>query len=436
MNSRERVILSLKHREPDRIPIDFGGTDSTGITAIAYNNLKKFLGIKDDVTRIQNISLQLAEPEEEILEMFTSDVISLDRTLPPSINTNVNWQEWALNDDSKAMVPTSFRASIGNTAISACPELDGKIRLVQDNKGGWQLVENKIIKAIKPRASVFFDDVYHPLEKIESRKEVDQFFEGAYDPKVKYPNLLNEQDVKSIKERASYLCENTDYAITGNFGGSILAGAEYLRGHIKFWSDLIRRKDFADYLEEKIFEYHKKNLRLWLEGVKDYIQIAVFGDDLGHQSGPLISPKIYHEFIQPYQKELYQYVKKNSRLFVFLHSCGSIYSLLPDIINAGVDIINPVQISAKDMEAPKLKKEFGDLLTFWGGGVDTQRILGISSPEKVVDNVIENINTFAPGGGFVFATVHNIQANVPPENVISVFKTIKEFRQYPIRSSK
>jgi uroporphyrinogen decarboxylase len=134
--------------------------------------------------------------------------------------------------------------------------------------------------------------------------------------------------------------------------------------------------------------------------------------------------------IYPYQKELYQYVKKNSNLFTFLHSCGSIYSILPDIVDAGVDIINPVQISAKDMEPKKLKEEFGDELTFWGGGVDTQRVLGSGSPSDVEKNVRENIEAFAPGGGFVFASVHNIQANVPPENIVAAFQAARKYGSY------
>jgi uroporphyrinogen decarboxylase len=187
-------------------------------------------------------------------------------------------------------------------------------------------------------------------------------------------------------------------------------------------------------LEEKLLEYYKKNLRLWLEGAKDYIQVAVFGgDDLGTQVGPQISPRVYREMIQPYQKELYQYAKKSSNLFIFLHSCGSIYHLLPDIIDAGVDIINPVQISAKHMDPTRLKKEFGDKITFWGGGVDTQKILGACTPEEVSKNVVENIRAFASGGGFVFATVHNILANVPSENIIAVFDTVKKYGEYPIK---
>ncbi|MEM2489231.1 MAG: uroporphyrinogen decarboxylase family protein [Thermoplasmata archaeon] len=434
MNPRERVLMALEHKEPDRIPIDLGAMRSTGITAIAYNNLKKYLGIKGGETRVYDIVQQLAEPEQNILNLFGVDVIDLNRTLPPAYPYDeIKWTPWTLPDNSNAMIPTAFCASVGTLAISACPESKGKIKLVENGKGGWMLKENGLIRSIMPKTSLYFDDAYHPLEKAENKKDIDEFFEGSYNPKINWPPLLNKEDSEAIKKRAKYLYENTDYAIMGGFGGSLFEAGQYLRGYANFLIDLVKRKNFAHHLEEKLLEYHKKNLKFWLEGAKDYVQIVVFGgDDLGTQTGPQISPKVYREMIQPYQKELYQYVKKNSNLFVFLHSCGSIYHLLPDIIDAGVDIINPVQISAKYMDPIKLKREFGDEITFWGGGVDTQRVLGTCTPDKVSENVLANIKAFASGGGFVFAVVHNIQPNVPPENIIAVFETVKKHGKYPI----
>ncbi|MEM3872081.1 MAG: uroporphyrinogen decarboxylase family protein [Nitrososphaeria archaeon] len=425
----------MQHKEPDRIPVDFGGMRSTGIMAIAYNRLKNYLGVKVGETRVYDIVQQLAEPEQDILSLFGVDVIDLNRTLPPSYPVDeIKWVNWTLPDGSPAKVPTAFCASVGTLAISACSETKGRIKLVEDGKGGWMLKENGLIRSIKPKASLYFDDAYHPLERAESKKDVDRFFEGAYDPKISWPPLLTKEDTASIREKAKYLYENTEYAIMGGFGGSFFEAGQYLRGFTNFIIDLEKRRDLATYLEEKLLEYHIKNLKFWLEGAKDYVQIVVFGgDDLGTQVGPQISPKVYREMIKPYQKELYQYVKKNSNLYVFLHSCGSIYQLLPDIIDTGIDIINPVQISAKHMEPIKLKKEFGEEITFWGGGVDTQKVLGSCSPEEVSKNVIENIRVFAPGGGFVFATVHNILANVPPENIVTVFETVKKYGKYPIK---
>lgn len=256
---------------------------------------------------------------------------------------------------------------------------------------------------------------------------------GSNNPIVSYPPLLSKDSVKSVRRKAKHLYENTDYAIMGGFGASFFEALENLRGYNNFLIDIVKKRDFTIYLEEKLLDYFKRNLRVWLDATRDYVQIIVFVDDLGHQGGPIISPKTYREIVQPYQRELCQYVKRNSKMFVFLHSCGSIYSLLPDIIDTGIDIINPVQVSAKDMDPTRLKKEFGDDLTFWGGGVDTQRVLGNGSPEDVSKNVIANIRAFAPGGGYIFAAVHNIQANVPPENIVSTFGSVKKYGKYPLQ---
>jgi uroporphyrinogen decarboxylase len=430
MNSRERVLLSLKHREPDKVPVDFGGMGSSGIMGIAYSHLKKYLGIKEGGTYVHDIPQELATPEEKILKLFGVDCIDLNRMLPPAGPSDVEFRSWALPDGSSAKVPTAFSASMAPIAVRASPESTGKVKLLPDDRGGWVLKEGNLVRLVMPKGSLYFDDVYHPLERAESRKDVDAFFEGSYDSSINWPPITSESDAVSLSARAKHLHDNTDYAIMGGFGGNFFETGQYLRGFKNYLVDLIHRKDLVSYINEKLSEYYKRNLKIWLRAGKDYIQVGVFGDDLGGQGGPLLSPKMYHEIIQPYEKELYQYVKKNSNLFVFLHSCGSIYSLLPDIVDAGVDIINPVQISAKDMEPKKLKKEFGDKLVFWGGGVDTQKILWSGTPEEVTQNVKQNIAAFAPGGGFVFATVHNIMANVPPENIVATFGAVKKFGRY------
>ena len=430
MNSRERVLLSLRHKEPDRIPVDLGGMRSSNIMGVAYNNLKKYLGIKKGETRIYDIAQQLAEPEETILKLLQVDTIDMSRTLPPAAPSDIDWESWILPDGSPVKVPSAFSALATAITVSGASKLKGRVSLVPDGKGGWLLREGDLVRLVMPKGSMYFDDAYHPLEKAETKKDIDSFFEGSFDPTLNWPPLLTKEDASLLRTKSKYLYDNTSYAILGGFGGNFLETGEYLRGYQNYLVDLIRKKDLIMYLQEKLVEYFKQNLKVWLDAVKDYIQVGVFGDDLGHQGGPLISPRIYREMIQPYEKELYQYVKKNSRIYIFLHSCGSLYALLPDIIDAGIDIINPVQISAKDMEPIKLKRDFGDELTFWGGGVDTQRILGFGSPQEVSKNVRMNIEAFAPGGGFVFATVHNIMSNVTPQNVIAAFDTVRKYGKY------
>ncbi|MGQ9781120.1 MAG: uroporphyrinogen decarboxylase family protein [Nitrososphaeria archaeon] len=430
MNSRERVLSSLQHREPDKVPVDLGGMRSTGIMGIAYNRLKKHLGLVEGETRIYDIAQQLAEPEEKILKFFEVDCVDAARTLPPAGPSKITWVPWRLPDGSDAMVPTAFSAAATVITVSPATKYEGKVNLVPDGKGGWLLKEDNLVRLAMPKGSLYFDDVYHPLEKAEGKREVDAFFEGSYDPKVGFPPMMSKKDAESLRLKAKYLHDNTKYAILAGFGGNFFETGQYLRGFKNYLIDLIRHKELVTHINEKLLEYYRKNLALWLSSVGGYVHVGVFGDDLGSQDGPLISPKLYREMIQPYEKELFQYVKRNSNLYVFYHSCGSIYQLIPDIIDAGVDIINPVQISAKDMQPLRLKKEFGEELTFWGGGVETQRILGFGTVEDVRENVKKNIEVLAPGGGFVFATVHNIMANVPPENIVAVFEAVKRYGGY------
>ena len=430
MNSRERLRLSLSHKEPDRVPVDLGGMASSSIMGIAYNQLKKHLRISGGETRIYDIAQQLAEIDSDMLKILGVDYVDVGRTLPPAGPSDLGWRPWALPDGSPGRVPTAFVALPAPIAFPASSKASGKVGLVSDGQGGWVLKENQLVRAIMPKGALYFDDAYHPLKNVETKKEVDDFFAGSYNPSIGWPPLVSKADAESLRIKAKYLHDNTEYAILAGFKASFLEAGEYLLGFENYFSYLLRRRDLVAYLNEKLIEYYMTNLKMWLPAVKDYVQVAVSGDDLGSQEGPLVSPKLFHELVHPHQRELYQYVKRNSDLFTFLHSCGSIYRLIPDIIEAGIEIINPVQISAEDMAPKKLKSEFGDDITFWGGGVDTQTVLGLGTPEEVKQNVKHNIEAFAPGGGFVFASVHNVQANVPPENVVAAFQAAREYGEY------
>jgi uroporphyrinogen decarboxylase len=235
--------------------------------------------------------------------------------------------------------------------------------------------------------------------------------------------VVSDEELRFLEMRAKTLYENTDLAIMANFGGNILETGQSLRGWGQFMMDLATGGAFLEDLIEGIVETQLMNLSLYLEAVGDYVQIIQFGDDLGTQDRPQMSRRMYQKYLKPGHQKLYQYVHQESDCAVFLHSCGSIYPLIPDLIEAGVDILNPVQTSAANMEPEKLKAEFGDQITFWGGGCDTQQVLPNASPEEIKQHVTERINILAPGGGFVFNPIHNIQANVPPENIVAMFET-------------
>jgi uroporphyrinogen decarboxylase len=406
MNSRERVLTALRHEEPDRVPIDLGSMPSTGIMAIAYVKLKKYLGLKGGVVRVYDVGQQLAEPEKEILEMFNVDVISLTRTLEPCGPNSERWKKWRLPDGNECEVPTWFN-----------PEPDGA--------GGWVIRDGQgRVVSKMPKDSLFFDSVYHPLEKLESIKVVEDYdWEGL---KIKNDNYF-----MNLRKRAEYLHNNTTYAIHFFGAGGVHEWGQGLRGWSNWLLDLTFNKKLASLLLDRMIEVVMYNLKKYVDALKDYVQVIGFGDDLGIQTGPQVSPRVFKEMLKPYYTEMFQYVKKHSKMFVFLHSCGSIYELIPDLIDAGVDILNPVQISARNMEPWKLKKEFGKQVTFWGGGVDTQHVF-YKKPEEVYEHVKNNILAFAPGGGYVFNQVHNIVANVPPENVVAAYKSAYENGHYPI----
>ncbi|MEE4311220.1 MAG: uroporphyrinogen decarboxylase family protein [candidate division KSB1 bacterium] len=397
MTSRERVLTTLRHEEPDKVPIDFGAMRSTGIMAIAYNALKTHLGISGGETRVYDIGQQLAEVEEPLLQRFEVDVIDLANTMG---QTSDAWREWTLPDGSRGYVHDIFY-----------PERE-------DN--GWVIRDKGSIVARMPEGVLYFESVNPTLENAKTLKDIEAY----------QWHLYTDEDLKDLEQRARRLYEDTDYAIMGGFGGNILELGQALRGWSNLMMDLAMNQSFAEDLMDKMVEVHLKNLEGYLQAVGDYIQVIQMGDDLGTQHATQLSPDMYREMIKPRHKKIYQYVKSHSDLYVFLHSCGSIYDLIPDLIDAGVDILNPVQTSANKMDPSVLKDEFGDTITFWGGGVDTQHILPDGSTDDVRDDVEMRMRIFAPGGGFVFAPIHNVQANVPPENVATAFETVINTRDY------
>ncbi len=239
--------------------------------------------------------------------------------------------------------------------------------------------------------------------------------------------LLTDEQLKALADRAKLLDETTDYAIMAAFGGSILEMGQKLRGWERFMEDLAEGGAFTEDLIQGMVEKHLKNLALYLEAVGDHVQIIQFGDDLGTQDRPQMSRRMYQRSIKPGHKQLYHFVHDHSQCKVFLHSCGSITPLIPDLIESGVDILNPVQTSANNMAPEVLKAEFGDQLVFWGGGCDTQSVLPNVSSDEIWAHVTERLQIFTPGGGYVFNQVHNIQANVPPENIVAMYDAARTF---------
>ncbi|MDK6029354.1 uroporphyrinogen decarboxylase family protein [Ignisphaera sp. 4213-co] len=254
---------------------------------------------------------------------------------------------------------------------------------------------------------------------------------------------ISTEHLEFLKKRAEWLYKNTDYALLFFSGYAYLGGCamgfhewgQGLRGWAKWLADLRVRKPLAEAILDQMMEILKYNVENIVSTLKDYVQVIAFGDDFGTEEGPQISVEIFREFYKHRFEELFSIVKRRSKMFIYFHSCGSIYPIIKELIDAGIDAINPVQISAKGMDPEKLKRDYGEQVTFWGGGADTQHVLPFAKPDEVVEHVKKLIKIFAPGGGFVFASVHNIQPPTPPENIVAMFETAYKYGKYPIRAS-
>lgn len=410
MTSRERVITALKHKEPDILPWDLGGMRSTGIMGIAYINLRERLGLRIDYPRIYDVGQQLAWIDEDVRSLLGIDVIALD-TEKVLADRYYGWRPYNLPNGAPALIPAYYRVEY---------HADGSRLLYND----LHILASRPIAsppiAKMPAKGFYFDSIRHELENAQSVEDIEKWEMETY----------SERELNILREEAKRLYENTDYAIMGSFGGNIIEGGQTLMGWENFMSALLGNRKLVEALIEKLVDGYLRNLELYLSAVGDYIQIIQMGDDLGTQTGPQLSPKLYKELISPAHKKIYQFVhEKKPNIFVFLHSCGSVYEFIPFFIEEGVDILNPVQISAVNMEPEKLKREFGRDIVFWGGGCDTQRVLPFGTPQEVYEHTREMIRIFSPGGGFVFCQVHNIQANVPVENILAMFKAVQDARQ-------
>ena len=402
MTSKERILLTLKHKEPDRVPIDLGGMRSSGIHAIAYNKLKRYLNCEDKSVRIFDLGQQLAVVDDEIRERVSSDVVELKR-LDGGFGTRINsWKQIDLFlDGGEYYVPTDFNPKVladGSFAI----EIEGKI------------------VALMPKGGYYFDSRYAPLANASERKEID----------IILSNRITDEELDFLEAQAREIKNNTDCAILGSFGGNFMEMGHMLFGYREFMVSLILNKSFIEYFLSKLEEKYLEEIELYLNRVGKYIDIIVLGDDYGTQEGLQISLEMFRQLFKPHLKALGDFIEKRSDVYIFLHSCGSVSKLIPDFIDAGIQILNPVQTSAKGMSPEFLKREFGKDIVFWGGGCDTQRILPFGTLEEVENDVKKRIDIFAPKGGFVFAAIHNIQQEVSPEKCLRLFDTARDYGKY------
>jgi len=382
MNSRERLLLSLEHREPDSIPIDLGSTNVTGITKLAYESLLKYLNIDDEIKIIDPMQ-QLVRVKNEILEIFKVDTIKFTAN-PPS-----NWT----------------------------------LTITQDIDNYYFIDEWGIKWRMPKKTPRYFDFKKHPLANTPLNRV----------KKYKWPDPDNKGRFRGLRKKARKLSSQNNKAIIATHpnGPGIFELACWLVGMEEFMITMVTDTKKAYYILNGIAGVYKRVWENYLKEIGEFIDVCVISEDLGTQCGPMISLKLFKQMIEPFIKELITSIKSRTKAKIFLHSCGDVSIFIPSLINIGVDILNPIQVSASNMnDTAKLKAEYGKDLVFWGAGCDAQNILPFGNKQKIVTEVRKKINDLKKNGGFVFAPIHNIQDGIPPENIVTMFKTAISSGQY------
>ena len=380
LTHRQRILKALNHEEPDRVPIDFGSTGNTGITSYSYDNLKKYLGINTE-TNILLKYMKLVEVEEEILKRFDVDTRGI----------------WTGCDDiwEDILFP------------------DGSY---QDE---WGVIR------YKSPTSHFYEIVKSPFKEGLSSNAIDRFM---------WPDPNNKGRIMGIKEKVKYLRENTDYAVVLYVMGGFTTLSQSMRGLEGWLEDILLEPELVGELLDRTLAYQMGLTTAALKDANCDVDVVHFGDDLGTQNGLMISPETYRKIIKPRQAKLFENVRNNSNAKILYHSCGSNYEVFNDLIEIGMDAYNPVQHNTWKMDCKTLKEEFGSKVTFWGG-IDTNYVLPRGSTDEVAEEVKKRISILAPGGGYVLNSVHNIQPEVPPENICAMFDAARKYGRYPIKES-
>ena len=415
MTHRERIKKALSHQVTSKIPIDFGGTNVTGMAAVSYLKLLEGLGIKDRLPKIYDFGQQLSLPDREIIEMFGSDLIDPGQGF---LKESSNWRKFTVPfNGMEYLIPVY---------------IDDLVDLLTDEKSTIYIKDKDgTILGKMPRSAVHFNQEYWPYG--ESDMITDSFnLKQSSKHQWAIPNTPNNYNINTedgfhiISSTLKRLHKDTDYAMIYPVGGSTILGGTILRGFDNFLCDIYQDRIGTRRLLDHLVEGHLELIEKVIQAAGEYVEAILFYDDFGHQEGTFIPVEVYRDMFKPFHKKMWDMIHEKSNCKVMLHCCGSIYELLPDFIEAGVDILNPVQTNAKDMEPVRLKKEFGKYLTFWGGGCDP-KTLALGSEKEIAEEVKKRIDVFSIGGGFVFAPILNITAEVPANNIIAMYKTAMEY---------
>jgi len=420
MNSRERVIASLNHKQPDYLPLDLGGCGQTGMSASTLYKLRKEYGLDEHPILISEPYQLLGEIENDLLEKIGADVVPLwnrDNLLGIS-NFNLT-KHWNMSDGIPVLMSENFEYDVDDRGYTFV------------YPGG----DRSVAPSLKmTKDGFFFDNIERAPEYDEDNLTPLEDFKDAF-------TLRNEIDCEHWEKQSRSKYENSEYAIMGMLGGMGLGDAAEIPGpfvkhpsgirSVSGWLEAhILYPEYVSAVYEMQTEMALKNLELYRESIGDRIQsIWLSGTDFGSQNAPMQSVNSFRTLYKPYYRKVNDWIHTNTSWKTFYHTCGAVSEFIPDFIDMGMDILNPVQCSAAGMDAGMLKEKFGDNIVFWGGGVDTQHTLPTGTPKEVYDEVIKRCEIFSPNGGYVFAAIHNVVAKVPPKNLVAMFEAVNDFRR-------
>ncbi len=382
MTGRQRMLAALNHETPDRVPIDLGG-NQTGIHKFAYLDLIKHLGIEDEL-QIMDAVQQLARPCEELLERFHVDTRYI--------------------------------------AAGSASDYDGTIVTNQRDGRTWHdLTDEFGVRWSMPDDHPYYMDItHHPLAEATIDDIADYPFPKGDDP----------GRFEGLREKALQLKNETPYAVVSGIAGVTYEYCWYMRGLERWFMDMLTEPEFCEALLDQTMKFWLDYFRGFLDEVGDLVDVIMIGDDLAGQTGPLFKPDFYRKIVKPRQKQIPQYIRSRTDAKIWYHTCGACAVYIPDLLDNGIDALNPVQLGIPGMDRAELKSQFGDRLTFWGGAIDAQHTLPTATVEKVREEVRYNLEVFKPGGGYVFNNVHNLQAGIPPENIVAMYRAAYEHGFY------
>jgi len=424
LSSRERVNLALNHREPDRVPLDLGGSPVSGMHVSTVYRLRQALQLDEPGTPVKVVEpfQMLGEIKPDLMQAIGADVIGLSGTKTMFGFKNEGWKAWTTFDGTPVLVPAGF-----NTA----PEANGAILMYPEGD------RNAPPSGQMPSGGWYFDAIIRQPPLDENALNIEDNLEEF--------GLITDEELAHFQREAKRLANETDKAIFANFGGLSfgdiglvpapwLKNPRGIRDVAEWYMSTVTRRAYITHLFERQCEIALANLARLHHAVGDVVSVVlVSATDFGMQSGPFISPKNYRALYKPFHKQLNDWIHRHTPWKTFTHSCGSVMAFLDDFVDAGFDILNPVQCSATNMDPATLKQKYGHRITFWGGGIDTQHALPFGTPEQVRAQVRDRIHIFAPDGGYVFNSIHNVQALVPIENVLAMYDAVREYGRYPLR---